>query len=50
MRRMWRRSGQPELREILKVLEGLGLLLMSIDEHLERAVILLEGGDEEADA
>ena len=35
---------------ILDALQGLGLLLMSIDAHLETLVILLGEGDEEADA
>ena len=39
-----------ELSEILILLRGLGTLLMSIDARLEEAVILLGGGDDDADA
>ena len=39
-----------ELREVLALLDGLGLLLMSIDSNVRDIVILLRGDDEEADA
>ena len=47
---MRRRRKERELREVVLVLQGLGVLVMSIDAHLEEVVILLGGGDEEADA
>ncbi len=47
---MWRRRNRVELREVLALLDGLGLLLMSIDSNVRDIVILLRGDDEEADA
>jgi hypothetical protein len=44
------RRDDPELREILALLQGIGKLLMSIDAHVYDIVILLGGDDEEADA
>lgn len=38
-----------ELGEILGVLQGIGLVLMSIDKRLAEVVILLRDDDEEAD-
>jgi hypothetical protein len=47
---MRRRRKESEMREVVLLLQGLGLLLMSIDWHLEKLVILLGEDDEESDA
>jgi hypothetical protein len=45
-----RRRGDGDVEEIVILLRGLGLLLMSMDERLQRMVILLGGSDDEADS
>ena len=47
---MRRGRKESELREVVSLLQGLGVLLMSIDAHLERVVILLEDDDGDSDA
>ena len=41
------RRGSADLGELLAALQGIGLLLMSIDARLENVVSLLGGEDEE---